>query len=105
MVSTLKIPTAQIKAAGDIATFLWQSLWNEKPWPKAVDNAPADPLVARVTEGIRITYINHATVLIQTAGLNILTDPVWSTARQPGVICGAQTRPCARRANRGPTGD
>ena len=76
------------KAAGDIATFLWQSLWNEKPWPKAVDNAPADPLVARVTEGIRITYINHATVLIQTAGLNILTDPVWSQRVSPVSFAG-----------------
>ena len=76
------------KAAGDIATFLWQSLWNEKPWPKAVDNAPADPLITRVTEGIRITYINHATVLIQTVGLNILTDPVWSQRVSPVSFAG-----------------
>jgi L-ascorbate metabolism protein UlaG (beta-lactamase superfamily) len=27
---------------------------------------------------LRVTYINHATVLIQMAGLNLLTDPVWS---------------------------
>jgi Beta-lactamase superfamily domain len=26
----------------------------------------------------RISYVGHATFLIQTAGLNILLDPVWS---------------------------
>src|SRR3954468_19864769 len=32
----------------------------------------------RVTGGaLRVTFVNHATVLIQTDGMNILTDPVW----------------------------
>ena len=65
------------KGAGDISQFLWQNLWNKEKWPKQVENPPADPIVERVTEGIRATYINHATVLVQVAGLNILTDPVW----------------------------
>lgn len=30
-----------------------------------------------------ITFINHATVLIQTEGLNIITDPVWSERVSP----------------------
>ena len=64
------------KGAGDISTFLWQNLWNKEKWPKAIENPPADPIVERVTEGIRATYINHATVLVQVAGLNILTDVV-----------------------------
>ena len=62
------------KGAGDISKFLWQNLWNKEKWPKQVENPPADPIVDRVTEGIRATYINHATVLVQVAGLNILTD-------------------------------
>ena len=32
---------------------------------------------------MRVTWIGHATVLIQTAGLNILTDPVWSERTGP----------------------
>lgn len=32
---------------------------------------------------IEVTLINHATVLIQTAGVNILTDPVWSKRVSP----------------------
>ena len=51
---------------GDISTFLWQNLWNKEKWPKAIENPPADPIVERVTEGIRA--INHATVLVQVAG-------------------------------------
>jgi L-ascorbate metabolism protein UlaG (beta-lactamase superfamily) len=31
------------------------------------------------SEGVaRVTLIGHATLLIQVAGMNILTDPVWS---------------------------
>lgn len=32
---------------------------------------------------LRVTYINHATVLIQIDGQNILTDPVWSNRIGP----------------------
>jgi L-ascorbate metabolism protein UlaG (beta-lactamase superfamily) len=32
---------------------------------------------------LRVTFVNHATVLIQTAGRNILTDPVWSERASP----------------------
>ena len=32
---------------------------------------------------LRITLINHATVLIQQSGSNILTDPVWSKRASP----------------------
>ena len=76
------------KGAGDISTFLWQNLWNKQKWPKTIENAPADPIVARVTEGIRATYINHATALVQVAGLNILTDPVWSKRVSPVTFAG-----------------
>ncbi len=33
--------------------------------------------------GWRITYVGHASFLIQTAGLNILLDPVWSARASP----------------------
>jgi L-ascorbate metabolism protein UlaG (beta-lactamase superfamily) len=28
-----------------------------------------------------VTWIGHSTVLVQTQGLNILTDPIWSEVR------------------------
>ncbi len=41
-----------------------------------------------VHDGIRITYINHATVLIQCAGINVITDPVWSYRASPFPFLG-----------------
>jgi L-ascorbate metabolism protein UlaG (beta-lactamase superfamily) len=37
----------------------------------------------RVDSLIRIYYVNHSTFLIQTSGLNILTDPIWSERASP----------------------
>ena len=42
----------------------------------------------RVEDGIRATYINHATILIQVDGLNILTDPIWSERASPVTFAG-----------------
>jgi len=33
-----------------------------------------------------VTYIGHSTTLIQTAGVNVLTDPVWSERTGPVLI-------------------
>lgn len=41
-----------------------------------------------VTRGMVITYVNHSTFLIQTAGVNILTDPVWSDRVSPFSFIG-----------------
>lgn len=54
-------------------------------WPTWIDIQPELTPVNRViaTKELLVTYINHATVLIQTAGLNILTDPIWSQRCSP----------------------
>lgn len=53
------------------------------PWPSKVALTPGKP-PARVAGGrMLVTWIGHATVLVQTAGLNILTDPVWSDTAGP----------------------
>lgn len=47
-------------------------------WDKLPNKSYAPP-VERVTgSGFKVTFINHSTTLIQTQGLNILTDPIWS---------------------------
>ena len=33
--------------------------------------------------GLRVTLVNHSTVLLQERGLNILTDPIWSERASP----------------------
>ncbi|WAC25736.1 MBL fold metallo-hydrolase [Ancylobacter sp. SL191] len=55
-------------------------------WPARVDVSPALPQ-PRVA-GCVVTMVGHATVLIQVAGLNILTDPVWSERASPVGFAG-----------------
>jgi hypothetical protein len=54
------------------------------PWPEFVENH-SDPYLDRglASDQAAITFVNHATVLIQLAGFNILTDPVWSERVSP----------------------
>ena len=39
--------------------------------------------VGRVDDGMRATMVGHAALLVQAAGINILTDPVWSDRASP----------------------
>jgi L-ascorbate metabolism protein UlaG (beta-lactamase superfamily) len=41
-----------------------------------------------VTNGIRLSFIGHASVLIQAAGLNLMFDPVWSERASPFTFAG-----------------
>jgi L-ascorbate metabolism protein UlaG (beta-lactamase superfamily) len=42
---------------------------------------------------MKVTWIGHSTVLVQTEGLNILTDPIWSRRASPfGFIGPARVR-------------
>ncbi|MFT5604793.1 MAG: hypothetical protein ACI9G5_001754 [Paracoccaceae bacterium] len=41
------------------------------------------PLNRRGPSQLSLTWINHATVLIQADGLNLLTDPIWSDRASP----------------------
>src|ERR1700710_272173 len=50
-------------------------------WPAQVAVTPTVP-ESRM-EQMRITMVGHATLLIQVAGLNVLTDPVWSDRTSP----------------------
>ncbi len=48
-------------------------------WPEWIDDPSYPPPPDKVAAGaLRITHINHATILIQVDGVNILTDPIWS---------------------------
>lgn len=61
--------------------------WRESSpgvWTRDLNIAPGAKPVARVADGeLRITFVNHATVLIQVDGMNILTDPIWSERASP----------------------
>jgi len=59
-----------------------------KGWPATRAVTPQMP--PRIVSGaaMRATWIGHATVLLQTQGLNILTDPVWSDRVGPFGLFG-----------------
>jgi len=58
-------------------------------WPKWIDNEKFPPPPRRVELGeIRVTFIQHATFLVQVDGLNILIDPIWSRRCGPFSLFG-----------------
>jgi hypothetical protein len=68
----------------------WQLARRPAPWENRVVSAGQRP-VDRVARGeLRVTFINHATVLIQQDGLNILTDPIWSERASPVAWVGPE---------------
>jgi L-ascorbate metabolism protein UlaG (beta-lactamase superfamily) len=65
---------------------LWRMLNspNRARWPEHVDNGSFPPPPRAVPPGeIAVTPIGQATVLIQFAGLNVLTDPTYSKRASP----------------------
>jgi L-ascorbate metabolism protein UlaG (beta-lactamase superfamily) len=64
----------------------WKTGEKAARWPKTVPVTQARP-EARV-DGLRITMVGHATLLIQAGGLNVLTDPLWSDRASPVSFAG-----------------
>jgi L-ascorbate metabolism protein UlaG (beta-lactamase superfamily) len=61
----------------------------ERPvWPESVPVQPSVPPRTVAGEEMRVTWIGHSTVLVQVAGLNILTDPIWSERASPFSFMG-----------------
>jgi L-ascorbate metabolism protein UlaG (beta-lactamase superfamily) len=62
---------------------------NRSKWPDWVPSPFSDTPPARVEgDKVRFSFVGHASWLIQTAGLNILVDPVWSTRVSPFAFAG-----------------
>src|SRR5262245_41434557 len=58
-------------------------------WPDQVPNTFVDRPPARIDGGAwRISCVGHASLLIQAAGRNILTDPIWSQRCSPVTFLG-----------------
>lgn len=62
---------------GDMVKWMWEM--ETVKWPEWIVEPVQPPPPEAVGPGkLRVTYVNHATVLIQVDELNIITDPVWS---------------------------
>jgi L-ascorbate metabolism protein UlaG (beta-lactamase superfamily) len=57
-------------------------------WPDSVPVTQTRPPARVEGQRMLVTWIGHSTVLVQTAGLNILTDPVWSERASPFSFVG-----------------
>lgn len=66
----------------------WQATREPAPWPERVAVTPAVPTARVAGSAITATMVGHATVLVQTHGLNILTDPIWSARASPVGFAG-----------------
>lgn len=61
----------------------WRLFDHHPVWPHHVPSLHVKDPVERIEDQVRITYIGHATLLIQAAGLNILLDPHFSARASP----------------------
>jgi L-ascorbate metabolism protein UlaG (beta-lactamase superfamily) len=62
----------------------WWAVNDRSQWPPAVENKHDDRPPPRVDGAAwRISFVGHASLLLQTAGTNILIDPVWSERASP----------------------
>jgi L-ascorbate metabolism protein UlaG (beta-lactamase superfamily) len=74
---------------GGLDLLKWRFGGGRQKWPETVPvPARAMPAPAPAGTDLKITMVGHATMLIQTAGLNILTDPVWSDRASPLAFAG-----------------
>lgn len=92
--------TVRPPTGGSRGGFFWRYLTGgdgRPEWPAAVPVTQSRPLPQVEGERMRATWIGHASVLVQTQGLNILTDPIWSDRAGPfGFGPGRVTAPGVR---------
>ncbi len=66
----------------------WKLSGSGTKWPERAPSSYSDHPPARVYDGIRVSFVGHASVLIQSAGMNFLFDPVWSERASPVTFAG-----------------
>ena len=83
------VPQRKARDRGLIDVAKWR--WRETAaiWPQSLPSGAQDrPPEAVAGADIRISYIGHASVLLQTHGVNLLVDPVWSERASPFTFAG-----------------
>ena len=70
----------------------WEQLKNGIPSPPPggwkIPVAPSDPAALRAPAGPSMTWIGHASVLLQLSGVNVLVDPHFSERASPVAFAG-----------------
>jgi L-ascorbate metabolism protein UlaG (beta-lactamase superfamily) len=81
-------PGSRAPSKGLTDLLRWRLSGTRAPWPGQVPVVPAKPAARIDGDAMVVTMVGHASVLVQTAGLNILTDPVWSERASPFSFIG-----------------
>jgi L-ascorbate metabolism protein UlaG (beta-lactamase superfamily) len=81
------------RARGFLHVLQWKLSSRPEPSPEFISDVEQSTTPRRV-EGseLRITLVNHSTVLIQQGASNILTDPIWSERASPVSWLGPKRR-------------
>lgn len=74
----------------DLIAWRWDRVPND--WQRREFPSADDTLKARGSQGdLIVSFVTHATVLIQLDSLNVLTDPIWSDYTGPNPLFGARS--------------
>jgi L-ascorbate metabolism protein UlaG (beta-lactamase superfamily) len=77
------------KSLSQVLRWQFGSGRDRSSWPEWAPSPHADTPPPSVGENnVRLSFVGHASWLIQTAGLNILVDPVWSMRASPFTFAG-----------------
>ncbi|MDB5617701.1 MAG: hypothetical protein JWQ24_1939 [Tardiphaga sp.] len=76
------------KSLGEVLRWQFGGGRNRHTWPDWVENTHTDIPPSVVDSGARLSFVGHASWLIQSAGQNILIDPVWSDRASPLAFAG-----------------
>lgn len=79
---------AQVGEKSTVEFLRWRVTRAPATWPDSVAVTPARPPARVEGSALEVTMVGHATVLVQTEGLNILTDPIWSERASPVDFAG-----------------
>jgi L-ascorbate metabolism protein UlaG (beta-lactamase superfamily) len=81
------------QARGLLDVLRWKLTTRPEPSPAFTADVEQSIPPRRVEgSGLRITLVNHSTVLLQQRGSNILTDPIWSGRASPLSWMGPERR-------------
>jgi L-ascorbate metabolism protein UlaG (beta-lactamase superfamily) len=81
------------QARGFFDVLRWKLTSRPQPSPRFVpDVEPSRPPASIEGNELRVTMINHSTILLQQRGLHILTDPIWSERATPVAGIGPRRR-------------
>jgi L-ascorbate metabolism protein UlaG (beta-lactamase superfamily) len=89
------IHTRENNVKKKITTWAWWLFRKRPHWPKNTLPQRFDlpPAEFEVSGEARISFVGHSTFLIQIKGINILTDPIWSTSVGPRSVSWSKLTP------------